>query len=80
MIGLDEMNLSALQAAGADAHNLPFGVSADATARLLRELSDKVASGEICIQSARVVGFTTADDYTRTSLRLVFVERQPERA
>jgi len=69
------MVLSAVQFTEKDSKLFPFGVSATAAAAALRSLGDMVESGAVCLESVRVVNLAEADDYARTSLRLVLIEK-----
>ena len=76
------MPLSALEFAQIENSRFPFGVSPKAVAETLRRIGDLVESGELCVHSARVMGLTVTNDYSKTSIRLVLTERQadPSRA
>ncbi len=74
------MSLSALQFTEIDANLFPFGISPKAVADTLRSLGDKVESGELCVQSARVTGLASATGYAHTSVRLVLIEKQGDKS
>ena len=68
--------LSALQFTEGDAKQFPFGVSAQAAADLLRSLGDQIESGEICVISVSVTGLASANEYAKTNVHLVLIEKQ----
>lgn len=53
-----------------------FGLDRAKMASVLRDLADKVETGVICPQSARVMTMAPNDDFTTTVLRLVFAEER----
>ena len=67
--------LSALQLTKGDAQQFPFGVSPQAAADLLRKLGDKIESGEVCIMSVNVTGLASTNEYAKTDLRLILIEK-----
>jgi hypothetical protein len=69
------MPLSALEFAQIENSRFPFGVSPKSVADTLRKIGDMVESGELCVHSARVVGLAVPNDYSKTSIRLVFTEK-----
>ena len=73
------MTISALDFAegiGENSSSLGFAIGLKQTAQALRELADKVEAREVSLQSARVTSLAKHDDYTFTSVRLVFAEQK----
>jgi hypothetical protein len=69
------MPLSAIEFAQIENSQFAFGVSPKAVAETLRKIGDMVESGELCVQSARVTGLAITNDYSKTSIRLVLMEK-----
>jgi hypothetical protein len=69
------MALSAMQFTKGDSNQFPFGLSAKAAAEALRSLGDKVESGEVCLESVRLVNVAQENNYAKTCLRLVLIEK-----
>jgi len=70
-----KMPLSAIEFAQIENSRFPFGVSPKAVAETLRKIGDMVESGELCVHSARVMGLAVTNDYSKTSIRLVLIEK-----
>jgi len=70
-----KMPLSAIEFAQIENSRFPFGVSPKAVAETLRKIGDMVESGELCVHSARVAGLAVTNDYSKTSIRLVLIEK-----
>jgi hypothetical protein len=73
-----KMGLSAMQYTEGDSKLFPFGLSPKAAAEALRSLGDKIESGEICLESVRLVNLAQANAYAKTCLRLVLIEKHEE--
>jgi len=69
------MPLSAIEFAQIENSRFAFGVSPKAVAETLRKIGDMVESGELCVHSARVMGLAVTNDYSKTSIRLVLMEK-----
>jgi len=70
------MPLSVMDFSGIEGNRFPFGLSAKTAADTLRRLGDLVESGELCLQSARVVGVAGPNQYAQTVIRLVVTEKR----
>lgn len=70
------MPLSALDFSG-DVRGYGFGTSSEPTARTLRVIADMIDAKQVLVQSARVTGLASNEDFTKTGIRLVLAERMP---
>jgi hypothetical protein len=77
-VELEGRNMSAHDFAAAHAPKGPislmFGTNKHMTAKALRELADKLERDEVHVLGAKVLTVATSEDFTRSVLRLSFVE------
>ncbi len=72
------MQLSALGFSTDIGNGFPFGTGKQRPVAALRNLADMIESGQVLLQSARVTGFASQEDFTFTGLRLVLAEKIDE--
>ncbi len=53
----------------------PFALDRDKTVALIRSLADRIESGETLVQSVRILGLASQDDFLCESLRIVTTQR-----
>lgn len=70
------MPLSALDFSGR-AGEYGFGNSSEPCARTLRAIADMIDAKQVVVQSARVTGLASNENFTLTGIRLVLAEKMP---
>ncbi len=59
-----------------DSSGFGFGMDKTNAAAALRKLADAIESDDVALQSGRVTQLSSIEDYTITSLRIVYSERK----